>query len=50
MIIHAKKFKSQDRAGLSATMQAITPHELLELLESKDHAGVIDREDGAIFK
>ena len=49
MIIHKKKFKSQDRAGLTATMEAISPHELLDLLESKDYCGVIDREGSAIF-
>ena len=49
MIIHKKKFKSQDRAGLTATMEAISPQELLDLLESKDYSGVIDRKDGCIF-
>jgi hypothetical protein len=49
LIIHRKKFKSQDLNGLTATMEAISPQELLELLESKDHAGVMDREDGTIF-
>merc|ERR1712045_611418 len=49
MIIHNKKFKSQDKAGLPATMEAISPQELMDLLNSKDHAGVIDRKDGPIF-
>merc|ERR1712079_109056 len=49
MIIHNKKFKSQDKAGLTATMEAISPQELMDLLNSKDHAGVIDRKDGPIF-
>ena len=46
MIIHAKKFKSQDCDGLRKTMEAISPQELLELLNSKDHLGVVDRQDG----
>jgi hypothetical protein len=46
MIIHSKKFKSQDTDGLKKTMEAITPQELLELLNSKDHLGVVDRKDG----
>ena len=46
MIIHAKKFKSQDSEGLKKTMEAISPQELLELLNSKDHLGVVDRKDG----
>lgn len=49
LIIHHKKFKSQDKAGLTATMEAISPHELLELLNSNDHIGVVDRKDGCIF-
>jgi len=49
LIIHRQKFKSQDLSGLKTTMQAITPQELIELLNSKDHAGVIDRKDGPIF-
>ena len=39
LIIHSKKFKSQDSEGLKKTMEAISPQELLELLNSKDHAG-----------
>ena len=50
MVIHSKKFKSQDSKGLKKTMEAVTPQELLELLNSKDHAGVVDRMDGAVFK
>ena len=49
MIIHSKKFKSQDSEGLKKTMEAISPQELLELLNSKDHAGVVDRLDGVPF-
>jgi len=49
LIIHRQKFKSQDLSGLKTTMQAVTPQELLELLNSKDHAGIIDRKDGPIF-
>ena len=49
MVIHHRKFKSQDKEGLSATMEAINPQELLELLNSKDHAGVVDRQTGPIF-
>jgi len=49
LIIHQKKFKSQDMAGLNATMEVISPTELLALLNSKDHAGVVDRKDGLIF-
>merc|ERR1712173_350382 len=43
MIIHKDKFKSQDTDGLKTTMQA------LKLLESKDHAGVVDRKDQPVF-
>ncbi len=46
MIIHSKKFKSQDSEGLKKTMETISPQELLELLNSKDHLGVVDRQDG----
>lgn len=49
MIMHRNKFKSQDSAGLKTTMQPITPIELMELLNSKAHAGVIDKEDEPIF-
>jgi ATP-dependent DNA helicase len=49
MIIHKNKFKSQDTDGLKTTMQALTPQELMELLESKDHAGVVDRKDQPVF-
>ena len=49
LVIHHKKFKSQDHAGLTATMEAITPQDLLELLNSKDHAGIVDRQNEAIF-
>ena len=30
-------------------MQALTPQDLLELLNSKDHAGVIDRKDEPVL-
>ena len=49
LVIHQKKFKSQDLSGLKTTMEAISPSELLSLLNSKDHAGVVDRKDGMIF-
>ena len=49
LVIHQKKFKSQDISGLKTTMEAISPSELLSLLNSKDHAGVVDRKDGMIF-
>lgn len=49
MIIHKNKFKSQDSDGLKSTMQALTPQDLLELLNSKDHAGVIDRKDEPVL-
>merc|ERR1711971_659316 len=45
MIIHSKKFKSQDSAGLRKTMEAINPQELLELLNSDDATGIVDRAD-----
>jgi hypothetical protein len=50
MIIHSKKFKSQDTEGLKKTMETISPQELLQLLNSKDHLGVVDRKDGPVFK
>lgn len=49
LIIHHKKFKSQDKEGLTKTMEAISPGELLDLLKSTDHAGVVDRKDGPVF-
>ena len=49
MIIHRNKFKSQDTEGLKTTMQTITPQELVELLNSKDHSGVVDRIDEPVF-
>ena len=49
MVIHNKKFKSQDKVGLSATMEALSPQELLDLLNSKDHAGIFDRQTGTVF-
>ena len=51
MVIHRKKFKSQDRKGLTTTMESISPQELLELLNSKDHAGIFDHdsESGQVF-
>ena len=45
MIIHSKKFKSQDSEGLRKTMEAINPQELLELLNSDDATGIVDRTD-----
>ena len=30
-------------------MQALTPQDLLELLNSKDHAGVVDRKDEPVL-
>ena len=49
MVIHNKKFKSQDKDGLSATMEALSAQELLDLLNSKDHAGIFDRQTGTVF-
>ena len=49
MVIHRGKFKSQDLNGLKKTMESITPMELIELLNSKDHVGVVDKKDGQIF-
>ncbi len=45
MVIHSKKFKSQDGEGLRKTMEAISPQELLELLNSEDATGIVDRAD-----
>ena len=49
IIIHSKKFKSQDSDGLKKTMEKISPQELMDLLKSKDHAAVVDRKEGKIF-
>ncbi len=52
MVIHSKKFKSQDKDGLKRTMEAISPQELVDLLHSKDHVGQVDRcgdDKGAVF-
>ena len=46
LIIHKNKFKSQD---LTKSMQSISPQELVELLNSKDHSGVVDRKSGTVF-
>lgn len=46
LVIHRNKFKSQDLSGLKTTMEAISPQELLDLLNSKDHAGVFHRRGG----
>merc|ERR1711997_1342695 len=34
---------------MGTTMQTITPQELVELLNSKDHSGVVDRKDEPVF-
>ncbi len=47
LVIHRQKFKSQDSEGLKATLEAISPQELLDLLNSRDHAGIFDRKNGA---
>merc|ERR1719336_3189867 len=49
MVIHSKKFKAQDKKGLDATLGAISPQELLNLLNSKDHADVFDRHNESVF-
>merc|ERR1712079_282516 len=49
LVIHRNKFKSQDKKGLDATLGAISPQELLNLLNSKDHARVVDRKDEPVF-
>merc|ERR1719435_783858 len=49
MVIHKSKFKAQDKKGLDATLGAISPQELLNLLNSKDHANVFDRQNEAVF-
>lgn len=50
MIIHSKKFKSHDnRNSLKREMEAISAQELLDLLNSQDHQGVVDRGTEAVF-
>jgi len=49
LVIHSKKFKSQDKKGLNDTLGAISPQELLKLLNSKDHANVFDKGKEAVF-
>jgi ATP-dependent DNA helicase len=49
LVIHSKKFKSQDKKGLNDTLGAISPQELLKLLNSKDHADVFDKGKEAVF-
>jgi len=49
LVIHSKKFKSQDKKGLEDTLGAISPQELLKLLNSKDHANVFDKGKEAVF-
>ena len=47
--MYSCRFKSQDKKGLDATLGAISPQELLKLLNSKDHADVFDRQNEAVF-
>jgi len=49
LVIHSKKFKSQDKKGLNDTLGAISPQELLKLLNSKDHADVFDKGKEDVF-
>jgi len=49
LVIHRNKFKSQDKKGLEKTLGAISPQELLDLLNSKDHADVFDRQNAPVF-
>ncbi len=49
LIIHHQKFKSLESDDLKAKMAPISPQELLELLDSKDHAGVVDRKGSSVF-
>ena len=43
------RFKSQDKKGLNDTLGAISPQELLKLLNSKDHADVFDKGKEDVF-
>jgi len=49
LVIHSKKFKSQDKKGLNDTLGAISPQELLKLLNSKDYADAFDKGKEAVF-
>ncbi len=48
MVIHSKKFKSQEQ-GLESTMKPLTMQELLDLLHSKDYSGEVGCEDGSML-
>ena len=48
ILIHSR-FKSQDKKGLNDTLGAISPQELLKLLNSKDHADVFDKGKEDVF-
>ena len=43
------RFKAQDKKGMSDTLGAISPQELLQLLNSKDHANVFEQQNEAVF-
>lgn len=43
------RFKSQDKKGLNDTLGAISPQELLKLLNSKDYADAFDKGKEAVF-
>lgn len=46
LVIHSKKFKSQDVDGLKETLRSLSEQEVLELLNSRDHAGEIACNEG----
>ena len=49
IILILSRFKSQDKKGLNDTLGAISPKELLKLLNSKDHADVFDKGKEDVF-
>ena len=49
IILILSRFKSQDKKGLNDTLGAISPQELLKLLNSKDHADVFDKGKEDVF-
>jgi len=48
MVIHKSKFKA-GAENLSASLQSISPQELLTLLDSKDYCGSVGLTDGQLF-
>lgn len=49
MVIHREKFKA-GAASITTSLKTLSPNELLQLLDSKDHVGVVSAEQLASGK